>query len=72
MVIRAPPLKMREPYSNHFSFRPTDFILHIQMEDKERKTPIVFYGVKGQGHSDMTPSGALSDCVSFLVYVEIH
>ena len=34
------------------------------MEDTYR-----FWGqkVKGQGHSDIPPSGALSDCVSFLV-----
>ena len=80
MIFRAPPSKMREPYSNHlvclsvhpsvclstsrcnaitrkvFDLETSYFILHTQMEDKERKTPIDF-GVKGQGLSDMLPAG---------------
>ena len=89
VFIRAPPSKIREPYSNHFvclsvclstlrcnamtqrSVQPRDFILHTQMEDKERKTPIDF-GVKRSKVKVIVtcppPSGALSDCVSFLVY----
>ena len=78
-LVRAPPSKMREPYSNHFvclSDCPS-VCLSVRLSTlccnaitKIRKTPIDF-GVKRSKVKVIVtcpPSGALSDCVSFLVF----
>ena len=73
-----------ESYSNHFihlsiltfmkqyiskTFEPTDFIVHTQIGDKERKTTLINFWVmrlKFTIKGTCAPCCALADCVSFL------